>query len=156
MAKAFNCAAFSSLARIHTSSVFSSGLSVNLISSPNNSPVEGLVYNLGEPLPQAQKFYFELPSIHASNFFEELMILVNALLSSVPNARFNLMIQATLPSGAHRTVGSSFNINVGTTLEELEKHLLLSIENFEAQPWPWAVQDQAQVQERKGLSLNLL
>jgi|tagenome__1003787_1003787.scaffolds.fasta_scaffold20937685_3 hypothetical protein len=66
--------------------------------------LEGLVYNLGEPIPQASKFYCNLPSIHASNFLEQLKKLIDALLSSNPNPSFNLMIEAVLEGGARRTV----------------------------------------------------
>ncbi len=61
------------------------------------------------------------------------MKVVNALISSAPNARFNLMIEAILPNGKRRTVGKSFVITQGITLQELETFLTLFIETFEAQ-----------------------
>jgi hypothetical protein len=114
----------------HTS-VFS--LAVNSDITSSRSPIEGLVYNLGDPIPQAIRFYYELPSIHSSNFFEQLMKVVNALISSVPDARFNLMIEAILPNGNRRTVGKSFIISQGTTSQVLETFLTPFIESFETQ-----------------------
>lgn len=61
------------------------------------------------------------------------MKLIEGLLSSVENGRFNLMIETELPTGNPRTVGHSFNVNPGTSIEELEELLIPFIETFEAQ-----------------------
>jgi hypothetical protein len=112
-----------------------SGLSRHNISSsiPQTPPFEGVVVNVGDPLPEANRFYMYLSSIHSSSFFEELMKIVNWLLQGVSGGKFNLMIEAVLDGNRFRTVGKSFIITSGTTLSELESFLNPYIESFEAQ-----------------------
>jgi hypothetical protein len=77
---------------ISTSSTLSSGLSSNLI-TPRKSPIEGLVFKPGEPLPQASKLYYPMNlSIHSSTFFIQLWNLIRALLSTSPEACFSLLV----------------------------------------------------------------
>lgn len=87
------------------------GLSSNLITPRGlrRSPIEGMVFNLGDPIPQATVFYYPIDlSIHSPIFFSELFKLIEALLSSGPNAQFSLMVQAELPSGGRQVVYSIY------------------------------------------------
>lgn len=118
-----------------TSASSSGGLSSNLITSRGvRAPfLEGLVFEIGEPIPTARMFYAQLPSIHSSNFLEELFKVIEAILSSQDNAHFSLMVEAVLPSGGRRSVGHSFNVSSGVTLTQITEFLTPFIEKFEAQ-----------------------
>lgn len=51
----------------------SSAIYLTGLTTPRNrvSPIEGLIYKLGDPIPQADRFFYPLPSIHSGNLFEE-------------------------------------------------------------------------------------
>ncbi|GBC46869.2 truncated DNA polymerase [Rhizophagus irregularis DAOM 181602=DAOM 197198] len=96
-----------------------------------NIPNSIIPYN--SPLPETYRFYIELPSIHSANFLESLFHEIQRLFVTHPNASFNLMVEAILPNGNRRTVGTSFLAKVGFTMRELEKLFIEKIETFEEQ-----------------------
>jgi hypothetical protein len=69
--------------------------------SPVSLPFQDLVIRAGDPLPEANRWYMILPSIHSSSFFEELMKVVNFLLEGIPGGSFNLLIEAVYEGGRH-------------------------------------------------------
>jgi hypothetical protein len=94
---------------------------------------EGMVLELGQPVPRVLKpYHFPLPSIHASNFFEALEELITKLHSS-PEEQFSIILQPILSNGQNRTLGHSFSTNIQPKMDNLKEWLQPLIDTFEAQ-----------------------
>jgi hypothetical protein len=87
----------------------------------------------GVPSIEAKTFYFLLPSIHSSNFLEELFTSLNRILSHSSHNHLKVLIECQLEGNKYRTLAPSIHVSQGLTLAELEDTFNERIENFESQ-----------------------
>jgi hypothetical protein len=118
----------------HSSALVPSGLSRHNVhpSVPMTEPTSKPYWIPGEPLPEAVQFFVELPSIHSSDFMEQLHSIINKI-CNFPDALFAFLIDCRMEGNKYRTLAPTFNCAPNITLAELESLLRDRIENFEAQ-----------------------
>lgn len=134
----FNC---QSTRDFHSTPIFYSGLdrhnthsSVPVTPRALDSKYPWWDPEAGNPMPEAQLFYIDLPPIHASNFLEILYITLQFVNNpSYGITQISIIIEARLEGNRYRTVAPSFRLGPNFTLNELSNFLTERILNFEAQ-----------------------
>jgi len=88
----------------------------------------------GTPLPEAVRFFIDLPSIHAPEFFQSVFNAFMFLNNPQSGAtKLNILIECIMEGNRTRSLRDSFLLGPNYTMQEILKLLTEAVENFEAQ-----------------------